>query len=129
MRIYHPYWRWEDYPAGFYNACSGEKKKELLQKVVDLFSNPDLTQEYMNRVVTEWKYSCEHNLTNESLNRIAYIGQAACCIYAGIPCTVTMEGWSLLTKEQQNKADSIAEKVLNNWKIENKNIQTCLSFI
>jgi len=129
MRMYHPYWRWEDYPAGFYNACSGEKKKELLLQVVELFSSSELTELYMNRVITEWKYSCEHNLTNESLNRIAYIGQAACCIYAEIPSTVTMEGWSLLTKEQQDKADSIAEKVLKKWKQENKNIQVCLSFI
>ena len=25
-RIYHPYWLWEDYKAGFYNNCSGETK-------------------------------------------------------------------------------------------------------
>ena len=39
-RIYHPYWKWEDYKAGFYENISGEHKKEMLLKCVELFSNP-----------------------------------------------------------------------------------------
>jgi hypothetical protein len=125
-RIYHPYWLWEDYKAGFYENISGEEKKQMILKVIEMFNSESLTKEFMNKVITEWKYSCEHNLTNESLNKIAYIGQGACCIYANVPNTITMEAWSLLDKEVQNRANKIAEKTIKNWINQNKHIQLCL---
>jgi hypothetical protein len=125
-RIYHPYWLWEDYKAGFYENISGEEKKQMTLKVIEMFNSELLTKEFMNRVITEWKYSCEHNLTNESLNKIAYIGQGACCVYAKVPNTITMEAWSLLDKEVQIRANKIAEKTIENWINKNKRIQLCL---
>jgi len=101
-QIFHHYLLWEDYKCGFYDNCSGSEKDEKIKKAIEMFNDEKLTDEYMGRVISEWKYSCEHNLTNESLNQIAYIGQAACCIYAKVPSTVTMEAWNLLSKKVQN---------------------------
>ncbi len=126
-RIYHPYWLWEDFKNGFYDNISGEKKKELSLKVIELFNDSKLTKENMMRVINEWKYSCEHNLSNDSMNKIAYLGQAACCLYAGIPNSITMESWSLLSKERQKESDKIANEVLEIWINRNKNIQLCLN--
>ncbi len=81
-RIYHHYIKWEDWRHGFYNNCSGCEKQSKIEKVLEMFNSEELTKECMNRVTSEWVFSCEHNLTNEALNKIAYIGQAACCIYA-----------------------------------------------
>lgn len=128
-RIYHPYTLWEDYKAGFYDNVSGETKKQMIDTVVDFFCNPILTRNFMMKVVKEWKYSCEHNLTNESMNKVAYIGQSACCIYAGIPSTITMEAWSKVPKENQLQADEIALDVIEYWKKQNKKIQLCLNII
>ena len=128
-RIYHPWNLWEDYKAGFYDNCSGEEKKQKIDKVIEMFSSAELTEKYMRRVITEWKYSCEHNLTNSSMNKIAYLGQGACCLYASIPSTVTMEAWSKLTKEVQDRSNSIAEKILTEWNNRNKNLQLCLNII
>jgi protoheme ferro-lyase len=125
-RIYHPYWLWEDYKNGFYENISGEEKKQMILKVIEMFNSEKLTIEYMNRVINEWIYSCEHNLTNDSLNKIAYIGQGACCIYAKVPNTITMEAWSLLDKEIQYRANKIAIEVINKWINKNKFIQLCL---
>ena len=125
-RIYHPYWLWEDDKAGFDNNVSGERKKELVEKVVEMFNSEELTKQNMNLVIQLWKYSCEHNLTNISLNRIAYIGQSACCIYANVPCTITMEAWSLLSDDVKKRSDKIAESVINLWENQNKNLQLCL---
>jgi len=125
-RIYHPYWLWEDHKAGFYDNVSGERKKELVEKVVEMFNSEELTKQNMNLVIQLWKYSCEHNLTNISLNRIAYIGQSACCIYANVPCTITMEAWSLLSDDVKKRSDKIAESVINLWENQNKNLQLCL---
>jgi hypothetical protein len=127
MRIYHPYWKWEDYKAGFYNNLSGEEKKQLIQKGIEMFNSEKLTLEYMYKVINEWKYSCEHNFTNPSLNKIAYIGQGACCIYANIPSTITMEIWNLLDNKIQDRANKNANDVLNKWIINNKRIQLCLN--
>jgi hypothetical protein len=126
-RIYHHYINWEDYRNGFYDNCSGEEKEKHLKSVIKMFNSESLTIEYMNRVITEWRYSCEHNLTNDALNKIAYIGQAACCIYSKTPSTITMEGWNLLTSEVQDRANIIAQQTLDRWIKNNKHIQLCLN--
>ena len=123
-RIYHSWEKWEDYKCGFYDNVSGKNKPFMIDKVVELFINPELTEKYMNKAIKEWFFSCEHNLTNNGLNKIAYIGQAACCLYDGIPSTITMEAWSKVPKEFQIIADSIATEVLKDW--ENFHIQVLM---
>ena len=117
---------WEDFKCGFYDNISGKNKDELILKVVEMFNDEQKTISNMNKVIVQWKYSCEHNLTNESLNKIAYIGQSACCIYANVPCTITMEAWSLLSDDVKKRSDKIAKQVLNKWVNNNKFIQLCL---
>jgi len=125
-RIYHPFWLWEDYQNGFYENISGEEKKLMLEKVVEMFNSKELTEKNMFFVVDNWKHSCEHNLTNDSLNKIAYIGQSACCVYAKIPNTITMEAWSLLSDTVKKRSDAIALKAIKRWQKQNKYIQLCL---
>lgn len=126
-RIYHPYWLWEDYKSGFYDNCSGEQKNKYKDKIKEMFNDESKTITFMNKVIEEWRYSCEHNLTNQSMNRIAYIGQGACCLYCGAPSTVTMETWSELEKNIRDRADEIAKETINKWENKNKRIQLCLN--
>ena len=119
IRIYHPYDLWEDYKHGFYDNLSGKNKNELGAKVVDLFSDSIKTRIYMQRVINEWKFSCEHNLSNNSMNKIAYLGQAACCMYAGIPSSITMEYWNKVDKSNRDKADEIAKELIEKWEVTN----------
>jgi hypothetical protein len=114
-RVYHPYDKWEDYEAGFYNNASASEKSLMIEKVVELFTNPENTRKYMNKVIREWFYSCEQNLSNSAMNKIAYLGQGACCLYAGVPSTVTMEAWSSVPEENQVEANNIAIEVLSKW--------------
>jgi hypothetical protein len=114
-RIYHHYEKWEDFKAGFYDNITGNNKEKLILKVIELFNNPALTEKYMRKAINEWIYSCEHNLSNISLNRIAYIGQAACCLYASVPCTITMNAWNKIHISYRNVADSIAIKIIKEW--------------
>jgi hypothetical protein len=65
-------------------------------------------------VVTEWKHSCEHYLTNNAMNRIAWLGQAATCYALGIPATYR-GGFYLLTERQQKAANKAALDALNQW--------------
>lgn len=127
QRIYHPYWLWEDYQNGFYENVSGEEKQNKIQKVFEMFNSEELTIENMNYVVDNWKYSMEHNLSNPAINKIAYIGQSACCNYAGIPNSITMECWSKLSKEVQERANKNAIDSISRWNENNKIIQLCLN--
>jgi hypothetical protein len=114
-RIFHPYQLWEDYPNGFYDNISGRNKAEMINRVISILSDSNETERLMSKVISEWKYSCEHNLTNMGLNRIAYLGQSACCIEDKIPSTVTMESWNKIDKSCRDKADSIADKLIKEW--------------
>lgn len=115
QRIYHHYEVWECWRNGFWDSASGADKKQKIDKVVSLFSNPTETEVYMNRVIEDWKYSCEQNLSNDNMNKVAWLGQAACCILDKIPSSVTMEAWSLVPDEFKTIANSIAETIIKKW--------------
>lgn len=114
-RVYHSWDKWEDHKHGFYDNISGRNKNEMMKKVVEMFSDSEITELMMDKVIKEWKYSCEHNLTNYQLNRVAWLGQAACCLFAGVPSTITMEAWSLVDKDKRDIADLIAIKLIKDW--------------
>lgn len=114
-RIYHHYEMWEDWKFGFYDNVTGSKTNFFKSKCIEMFNDFELTKKYMDLVIEKWKFSCEHNLSNLSMNRIAYIGQAACCIYAGVPNLITMNCWSTLDLEVRNRSDIYAKKTILKW--------------
>ena len=116
-QIFHPWDKWEDHKHGFYDNISGRDKKEMINKVVEMFTDSELTEICMRKVIKEWTFSCEHNLTNLNMNRVAYLGQAACCVFAGVPCSITMEAWNLVPEEKRKIADSIAERLVKEWEV------------
>ena len=118
-RIYHTYDKWECHKAGFYKAKKEGITKEQGEKMYcDFLSNLELFESAAEKVIKEWKHSCEHYLTNRSMNRIAWIGQAAMCYETGIP-SIYCSGFNLLTEQQQSDANKVALKILNKWLLEN----------
>ncbi len=113
-QIFHPFHLWEDHKHKFYNN-NCDNKEQKVKSVINLFSSEELTTIYMNRVIEEWRYSCEHNLTNDSMNKIAYLGQAACALYDNVPCIVTMNVWRSLPIDIRLRADEIAKQTLIKW--------------
>ncbi len=114
-RIFHTWDKWECYPAGFYeNQKENMTKKDCEEAYRELLADEARFEAALERVITEWKNSCEHYLTNENMNRIAWLGQASLCIALGIPSTFRT-GYFLLSKEQQHAADLVALKYLNKW--------------
>lgn len=119
-RIFHTFDKWECYKAGFYTTTFNGKTKEECEKAYkDFLSNSEAFQDALSHVISEWKNSCEHYLTNSAMNRIAWLGQAAMCYATGIPSTFR-GGFSLLTEQQQREANEIALSYLNKWLKENK---------
>ena len=78
-------------------------------------SKPDKFKAAMRRAAHEWPRSCEHNLSAENVNRIAWLGHAGCCVGAGSPEEATRAGWHTLTPDQQNEANRVAGDVLDEW--------------
>jgi hypothetical protein len=48
-RIYHRYEFWECYKNGFFRNVSGDEKKKLANKVIELFTDSKLTEKYINK--------------------------------------------------------------------------------
>jgi hypothetical protein len=71
-------------------------------------------EEALARVINEWKNSCEHYLTNENMNRIAWLGQASMCIATGVPACFR-GGFNKLSEKEQTEANRVALKWLNVW--------------
>lgn len=119
-RIYHPYHLWEDWKAGFYK--NKIKDQELIiSKCVQLLSNEVEFKKAVERVINEWPYSCDNNLSNPSLNKVAYIGQAACCITFGAPSFLTKLAWVFVSEESKIQADKIAMNAVETWIYEREN--------
>jgi ParB-like chromosome segregation protein Spo0J len=119
QRMFHTYDKWECYKAGFYATTKeGMTKAECEEAYRQLLSDTERFAAVLEKVITEWKYSCEHYLTNAAMNRIAWLGQAACCYALGIPATYR-GGFSLLSELEQSAANEVALKYLNKWLVAN----------
>ena len=115
-RIYHPWWKWECYKAGFFKKESNKERQSAHQKAyVELLSDLDKFAYAMRCVINYWPYSCEHNLTNESMNRIAWLGQASACYTFGACAEQTRGAFHHLSQKQQDEANALADLYLKFW--------------
>jgi len=118
-RIFHPYEKWECYANGFYaTGWPGRSKDECETMYARFLADDDAFRRALDGVISEWKHSCEHYLTNNAMNRIAYLGQAAACYAHGLP-SVYCGGFNILTDEQKRIANETALEYLNKWLTQN----------
>lgn len=113
-RIFHTWDRWECYPAGFYENGSGDLTTEQAEEKYRAFLAGHEFQAALDRVISEWKHSCEHYLSNEKMNRIAWLGQASACIALGLP-SCFRGGYNMLSDVEKSNADILALAALNKW--------------
>jgi ParB-like chromosome segregation protein Spo0J len=114
-RVFHTWDKWECYQAGFYATTKeGMSKTECEEAYATFLSDTDKFADALKHVISEWKLSCEHYLTNAALNRIAWLGQASMCYATGVPSEFRA-GFSLLSEKQQLTANETALVYLNKW--------------
>ena len=114
QRVFHHYSLWEDYHAGMYDE-SKDGRAERVKQAAKILGTPDICRKAMEKVVSEWKIATEYNLSNLEINRKAWLGQAACCCYAGIHEDETREAWGIMTEEQRIEANRIAAIIIRKW--------------
>lgn len=112
-RVYHPYWDWEEIDFNMWGVV--KNRKVWLKKAIDFTGDHKKYGRFMMRVVSEWPVSCEHNLTDLSQNRRAWIGHAACALAMECPEDIVREAWSHLTESQQVKANAKADEAIAHW--------------
>lgn len=118
-RIFHTYEKWECYKAGLYeNTKPGMTKAQCEEAYRSFLSDPERFGAALEVVISEWKHSCEHYLTNIAMNRIAWLGQASACQALGIPASYR-GGFFLLSEAEQTAANELALKYLNKWLVTN----------
>lgn len=118
-RIYHTWDKWECYPFGFWNNKHKNKSYTDIdcKKISEGFLRDiPLLESSLQSIVLEWKYSCEHVLTNEKTNRLFWLIQAATCYSEGIPSKLCV-GYHQLSSEEQSIVNASALKFLNQWLI------------
>jgi hypothetical protein len=119
-RIFHTYDQWECYENGFYSTTppDGMTSSDCEQAYADFLRNDNKFRDALQGVITEWKNSCEHYLTNRAMNRIAWLGQAALAYALHVPSKFC-GGFYKLTEEEQNMANMTAFGFLNMWLAKN----------
>lgn len=127
-RVYHPYWLWEDWKAGMWRKCNAVERKELLEKAIEFTGDHEMYGDQMMVIVKSWPIACEHNLTDSSLNKLAWIGHAATAYAINCPEDITRMAWGCLSEQQRNLANAKAQDALNFWTMnyEKQNSQLCL---
>lgn len=114
-QVYHNYYPWEDYIAGMWRRIPESEGKKFLEEAIRFTGNAEEYGSWMMRVAMEWPIACEHNLTDTSQNRRAWIGHAACCMAIGCPEYITRSAWGYLTKKQQDEANAMADNAISWW--------------
>lgn len=115
-RILHTFDKWECYRAGFYaerppGGLSQEAGEELYRQ---LLADGAAFSAALEAITAQWTHSCEHYLTNERMNRIAWLGQAAAAYAIHMP-SGCRGGYHKLTDAQRAAADELALQHLNKW--------------
>lgn len=112
-RVFHPVEDWEEIQYNMWGAVSD--RPLFLQNAIEFTANHQLYGDHMDLVVSEWPISCENALTDYSLNRKAWVGQAACALYMGCPEDITRQAWGYLTDEQRTLANRRAAIAIRDW--------------
>ncbi len=114
-RQYFHYSELEENEAGLWKIVRGEERSRNIVDAAELMRDAGTFEEMMQKAVDEWPKSVLHNLTAESVNRIAWLGHAGCCIALGSPEENTRCAWHTLTNDEQDAANAAAKRVLDRW--------------
>jgi len=112
-----------------WRLTKGREREDLLKRAIKFTGNANLYGSWMIKVLDKWPCSCEHNLSDITMNRQAWIGHAACCLAIGCSEEITRLAWHHLTQRQQDEANAMADKAIVKWEkeyIQRKNKQLSL---
>lgn len=117
---YTPYWSWECYKNQMYNKEFLETDK---QECIDFMNDTEKFGLAMIEVCEKWKNTMINHLTNNSINRVAFLGQCAVCYRLGYSDKLTKMCWKELSENKKYLANIKAANVIKKW-ILNRKLKT-----
>jgi hypothetical protein len=115
MRVYKPYWEWEDFNNGMWRKVNKKEELIFLEKAI-IFTGDHLRYgEAMKEVIDKWTNTMLNTLTNSSVNKRAFLGHCACSLAFNCPEYITRMAWKELTNMQRELADEVAQQHIDNW--------------
>lgn len=114
-RIWHPYWNWEDYHAGMWRKLPRHEEPPAFDLAKQFTGNAELYGKWMLEAIRKFPVACEHNLTDRSLNKQAWIGHAACALAHKLPEYIVRKAWATLSEVQRIEANKKADYALRTW--------------
>ena len=112
-RVYHPHNEWEEIKYNMWGSISDEKA--WLEKAVSFTGDHELYGSFMFDVIKQWPVSCENALTDQYINKKAWVGHAAAALALRLPEYITRKAWRDLTDEQKFLANKQAERAIRTW--------------
>ena len=113
-QVWHPWTDWECYRAGMFDGEVSVDPGTARAMYANFLRDIPRFEAAMQRVLLEWPISCEHFLTNVSMNRIAWLGQAAMCMETGIPRTFR-GGFNEMNLPDRRAANAAAQRTLDQY--------------
>jgi len=111
---FHHYTKWEDFNNGLFDSVCA-RYDEKMKMSADLLSDQEQFFSVGVEMCKEWEYASEQNLTDTSMNRRAWLGQATCCFNHGAPDYATKDAWWTLSEKTRKEANATADKILADW--------------
>jgi hypothetical protein len=114
-RVYHDFRELEEYRDGMWRIVRGDRRRVNAENAAALMRDSVSFKSAMLRAIDEWPKSCQHNLTADATNKLAWLGHAGNCLAHGSPEENTRIGWHLLSPAEQDEANRVAQEVLDEW--------------
>ncbi len=114
-RVYFHYEDLEEWRGGMWRIVRGEERLRYRDLATALMRDTEAFKDALEALTLVWPNSCLAALTTEGANRIAWLGQGACCLEVGSPEECTRLGWHALTLREQHEANRVAGDVLARW--------------
>lgn len=90
---------------------------EMLKTAIEFTGDHVSYGKAMNQVIYKWENTMKNNLTNQSINRRAFLGHCAVFYKLQIPEYIVRIAWKHLTEEQRRLADAKAENNIKEWEL------------
>lgn len=110
--LWKNYRNWECYQNGMYQ---NGHDKEIIKQCYEILTSDNLKEEMYDTTIT-YEISTKVNFTNRMFNPISWLGQATCNRMINATAQEVCQAWMSMSKEQQEKANNIAKKVIEEWR-------------
>ena len=87
----------------------------FIDRSADLMREPDSFKLACREVLAKWPNSSIHNLSARGMNRMAWLGHAACYLSHESVEFTTRLGWRCLDQDEQKEANKVANEIIEEF--------------